>query len=123
VDATNATSGDRRPLLRLAAIARRPAVGIVLDPGLSVCIARNAGRDGRVVQEDVVRRQWAAVRASLADPARLLSEGFAAIHVLDGPAAIQAATVVRDPSIRPVPVEAGEGPVTRRRAAPRARRA
>jgi predicted kinase len=124
VDATNATSGDRRSLLRLAAIARRPAVGIVLDPGQAVCLARNAGRDGRSVHEDVVRRQWSAVRASLADPARLLGEGFAAVHVLEEAAAIDAAVVLRDPSVRPADVLAAPGsPVTRRRSAPRARTA
>jgi predicted kinase len=100
VDATNATSGDRRSLLRLAAIARRPAVGIVLDPGEALCVARNAVRDGRQVSEDVVRRQSAAVRAALADPGRLLAEGFAAIHVLDDAASADAVTVVRDAAIR-----------------------
>jgi predicted kinase len=128
IDATNATSGDRRSLLRLAAIARRPAVAIVLDPGEAVCVARNAGRDGRTVSVDVVRRQWQAVRSSVADPARLLGEGFAAVHVLDGPTAIDAAVIVRDPTIRPAAVLAADAdpaarPVTRRRSAPRARRA
>jgi predicted kinase len=129
VDATNATSGDRRSLLRLAAIARRPAVGIVLDPGEALCVARNVGRDGRTISEDVVRRQWNAVRTSLADRARLLAEGFAALHVLEGAATIDALAVVRDPSMRPAPVavaadDAAAGPrPTRRRSAPRARTA
>jgi protein phosphatase len=125
VDATNATSGDRRSLLRLAGIARRPAVGIVLDPGEALCVARNALRDGRRVSEEVLRRQWSAVQASLADPDRLLAEGFAVVHVLDDPVTIDALAVVRDPSIRPAPVAAdgAAGRPTRRRSAPRARTA
>jgi predicted kinase len=103
VDATNTSAAERRSLLRHAAIARRPAVGIVLDPGDEVCLRRNAARDGRIVDPEVVRRQMAAVRRALADPTRLLGEGFAAVHVLDDPATVDAGRVIRDPSIRGVP--------------------
>ena len=120
VDATNATPGDRSTLLRLAAAARRPAVAIVLDLPVEVALARNALRDGRVVDEQVIRRHAAAVRRTLAQPERLLAEGFATVHVLDDPAAIDAASVVRDPALRPVLLSAV--PLRPVRCAPRGRR-
>src|SRR5215212_8059039 len=46
VDATNILPADRRSLLRLAAIARRPTVAIVFDVADAVTQARNAGRAG-----------------------------------------------------------------------------
>ncbi len=100
VDATNVTTGARRTLLQLADTARRPVVAIVLDLPEAVCQERNARRAGRVVEAAVVRRQVHGVRRTVADPERLLSEGFAAVHILDDPAAIEAVSVVRDPSLR-----------------------
>jgi protein phosphatase len=103
VDATNADPAVRRALLRLAVAARRPAVAIVLDLPEDRCLAQNAGRDGRVVAPEVVQRQIAAVRRSLTEPARLLAEGFAAVHVLRDGAAIDDAAIVRDEAFRGAP--------------------
>ena len=79
VDATNLTERGRRPLLRLASNAARPAVAVVFDTTLERCLAQNAARPGRRVPEDVVRRhhrQLTGVQASLPN------EGFWAIHVI-----------------------------------------
>lgn len=96
VDATNVTTGARRTLLQLADTARRPVVAIVLDLSEAICQERNARRPGRVVDAAVVRRQVDGVRQTVADPGRLLSEGFAAVHVLDDPLSIEVVRVVRD---------------------------
>jgi predicted kinase len=96
VDATNILPADRRQLLRLAALARRPTVAIVLDLPESVCQERNARRDGRVLDPAVVRRHAEGIRRALADPERLLGEGFAAVHVLADAASVDTARVVRD---------------------------
>jgi predicted kinase len=66
VDATNLTDGARRPLLAAAAGHGRPAVAVVFDVPLEVCLARNAGRPDRMVPEDVVRLHHAQLPAAIA---------------------------------------------------------
>ncbi len=90
VDATNAGPRSRRPLLKLAARYGRPAVAIVLDLHLDICLERNRGRTGRAVPDLAVRRQHALLAASLAG---LAEEGFARIYVLGSPAAVEAVAV------------------------------
>ena len=99
VDATNLTVAARRALLQGASAARAPAIALVLLPPADLVHARNAARPGRVVPADVVDRQLAAASTLGADraaiTARLRAEGFAAIHVLESAAAIDALTIVR----------------------------
>jgi protein phosphatase len=114
VDATNTSPGGRRSLLRLAAQSRRPAVAIAFDLPEALCQRRNAARPGRVVDAAVVRHQLDGVRRSLADPERLLAEGFAAVYVLNDEHTIHAVCVVRDPAMPRPPA----GPVARDRFAP-----
>jgi predicted kinase len=79
VDATNLFRGGRRTLLAIAARAGRPAVAVVFDVPLAVCLARNAGRVGRRVPDEIVRRhhgELVLVRSQLA------GEGYAAILVV-----------------------------------------
>ena len=109
VDATNARSQDRRRMLQLAAVARRPAVAIVFDLPESLVQAQNLRRDGRRVESDVIRRQLEHVRRGLADPGRLVAEGLSALHVLASAGAVNRARVVRDPSLRPATVQAPAG--------------
>jgi len=116
IDATNVTPRNRGGWLRLAGIARRPAVAIVLALPESVCQERNAQRI-RVVDPAVVRRHVEGVRRSVADPGLLLEEGFAAVHVLNDADSTDQVVVLRDGSLAP-PAES----VTRPRE-PRARRA
>lgn len=95
IDATNVTRSARVELVALALAARRPAVAIVLDPPLEVCLDRNASRADRVVGAEVVGRQADELRRWLGDPDRLASEGFAAIHRLPDPGAVTEVTIVR----------------------------
>jgi protein phosphatase len=104
IDATNLTSGDRRGWLRLANAARRPTVAIVFNLPEALCQERNRSRRGRVVEAAMVTRQADGVRFTLADPLRLLAEGYAAVHVLDDSASIDRVQVVRDSTlVRPAP--------------------
>ncbi|MEO8228998.1 MAG: AAA family ATPase [Chloroflexota bacterium] len=86
IDATSVSRSARTGLVRLARSARRPAVAIVLDPQLGVCLARNATRLDRTVAEEVVRRQHAELQRWLAAEAGLAAEGFASVHHLTDPA-------------------------------------
>jgi protein phosphatase len=97
VDATSVTVAARRPLLRAAASARQPAVGIVFEFPAAIVVGRNAARADRVVPEAIVRRHLAELAASLRSPG-LEAEGFAAVVRLDTPAAVDALRLVRVPA-------------------------
>jgi protein phosphatase len=86
IDATSVSRAARAALLALARLARRPAVAIVLEPPLDVCLARNAARPDRTVDEEVVRRQHAELQRWLAMPDGLTAEGFTDVHRLADPA-------------------------------------
>lgn len=94
VDATNVEAHARRALVRIAARAGRPAIAIVLDVGLAEALVRNARRPGRAVPADVVERHERTLDRALARHA-LDWEGFAAVHVLDGVAAVDGARILR----------------------------
>jgi predicted kinase len=79
IDATNLTRGGRRSLLAIAARAGRPAIAIVFDVPLAVCLARNAGRAGRRVPDEIVRRHHSELALARA---QLPGEGFRAILVV-----------------------------------------
>ncbi|TMD07228.1 MAG: hypothetical protein E6J02_07360 [Chloroflexi bacterium] len=73
IDATNVRPRDRRPFLQLASRFSRPAVALVFDVPLLVCLERNRLRPGRLVEEDAVRRQWTDLQESMPG---LAAEGF-----------------------------------------------
>jgi protein phosphatase len=77
VDATNVQRRNRAEFLRLAARFRRPAVALVFDLPLEVCLERNRGR-ARIVEDAAVIEQWHDLPRP---PERLRQEGFAAVHV------------------------------------------
>jgi predicted kinase len=79
VDATNTDWMRRSELIRLARQYDRPAVAIVFDLPLELCVSRNRART-RTVQTSVIRRQVEAVRR---DRDRLDLEGFSTVWVLD----------------------------------------
>jgi predicted kinase len=82
VDATNVESWARQPLLDIAWRARRPAIAIVLDPGLDVALERNALRtDGRR-PVPAVRRQQRWLEKGLPD---IANEGFSDVEHLRDP--------------------------------------
>jgi protein phosphatase len=87
VDATNVQGHARRALVRMARTARVPVVAIVLDLPAGVVLGRNASRVGRVVSREIVIRQLADLRRSLA-PGGLDAEGFDAVHVIGSASAL-----------------------------------
>jgi protein phosphatase len=98
VDATNTDWMWRARLLADARRDKRPAIAIVFNLPLDVCLSRNAARS-RTVPASVIRRQVGDV---VRDVDRLDLEGFAAIHVLRSAADVDA-----------VVLEMENGPVTR----------
>jgi protein phosphatase len=78
VDATNTDWMRRSELIRSAHQHARPAVAIVFDLPLEVCLARNRTR-ARSVRPGVIRRQAEEVKR---DRDRLDLEGFSSVWVL-----------------------------------------
>jgi len=97
VDATNVDWMQRGDLIALSHKHGCPAIAIVFNLPLEVCLGRNATRS-RTVHASVIRRQLAQVAR---DIDRLDLEGFAAVHVLGSTADVDA-----------VRVEIEKGPVT-----------
>lgn len=93
VDATNVTPEARRPLLALARRAHVPAVGIVFDLPLEVCVERDARRERRAGAE-AIERHLADLHRSLG---RMGREGFRNVHVFRTPEEVDDATVLRVP--------------------------
>jgi protein phosphatase len=98
VDATNTDWMWRAELIDDARGYGRPAIAIVFNLPLDVCLARNAARS-RKVPTPVLRRQAADVARGIE---RLGLEGFAAVHVMHSAADVDA-----------VGLEIRKGPVTR----------
>ena len=94
VDATNVQANARQALIRRARSAGVPALAIVLDLPLAECLAGDRARTDRHVPEDVVERQWSALRTTL-EGAPLTAEGFAAVHRLTSRAAVDSVVVRR----------------------------
>ena len=92
VDATNVEDWARERLLVEARRHRRPAVAIVFDLPLTVCLERNAARADRRVPPAAIRRQHARMRTSLVG---LAAEGFDPICILSSSAAVEEFTVER----------------------------
>jgi protein phosphatase len=100
IDATNVLRRSRRPWLALAASFGVPAVAVVLDLPLGLCVARAAARVDRRVRAAVVTEQHAQFRAGLDS---LHQEGFAVIHHMRQ-SDVDGAVVIRQPL--PVRVQA-----------------
>jgi protein phosphatase len=96
VDATNVEAWGRRQLLDLANRELRPAVAIVLDLPLEVCLERLGRRGVRPVPAHAVRRQRRELHRSLPT---LLEEGFSAIFVIDSAEEAERAVIERLPSV------------------------
>lgn len=92
VDATNVTAEARKGLVALAKAHDCLPVAIVLDVDPAVCAARGRARTDRDVPGHVFDQQHQQLRKSIN---RLQGEGFRRVAVLDGPDAIDAATVER----------------------------
>jgi len=77
VDATNVRAEHRANLLAKASAFQRPAVAIVFETPLIVCVERAAKRVGRSVSAAIIRQQTKELGPQLADD--LLREGFASV--------------------------------------------
>lgn len=97
VDATNVRAEHRRPLWARARAAGLPTVAIVLDLPPAELLARNAGREGRVVPVDIVERQLDALRHTV-DAGRLIAEAVDHVVVLTSIAAVEAFRCERRPT-------------------------
>jgi len=93
IDATNVQPGDRRQFVELARSHDVLPVAIVLDVPEKLATERNGARPDRPFGAQVIRRQGDQLRRSLRSLSR---EGFRTVHVLRGPAEIDAAIIVRD---------------------------
>jgi protein phosphatase len=94
IDATNVQPEARKPLVALAREYHVLPVAIVLDLPERVCHARNAARSDRAFGPHVIRQQRSQLHKALRGLGR---EGFRHVHVLDSEAAVEAASIVRQP--------------------------
>jgi predicted kinase len=90
VDATNLKREDRDNSLRLARKHHVPAVAIVFNMPVTICIERDRARRARSVGSDVIYSQHRELLKSLQE---LPTEGFEAVHVLRSADEIDTATV------------------------------
>ena len=91
IDATSVQREARRSLLALAARDRRPAIAIVLNLPVEICLARLRSRTDRRVAEKVVEKQAEDLADSLPG---LSAEGFRKVYVLDNKEDIDSARVL-----------------------------
>jgi predicted kinase len=99
-DATNLQPHTRARLLTIAAARERPAVAVVFDHPLDLCLSRAAARD-RVVDPDVIRRHHDQLQAAMEEVPR---EGFERIWLVganDEVRAVAPAPAPPPPSARP----------------------
>jgi protein phosphatase len=79
IDATNIRKRDRAGYVLLAREFDCPAVAVVLDPGLDVCIERTTTRRDRDIPLETVRQQYAELQQSLHS---LNDEGYSPVWCL-----------------------------------------
>lgn len=92
VDATNVEGWARRQLLAIAGRHGRPAVAVVLDLPLPLCIERASLSRARRVPPAAIRRQHKHLRRSLP---QLASEGYASIVTVSDPQDVDRLRIVR----------------------------
>ena len=92
IDATNTTRERRKPLLTLACRYHVPAVGLVFDLPLDLCVQRNRQRSERTVSASIIARQHAQLQQSLS---RLAHEGIDSLIVFQTPEQINSVRLAR----------------------------
>jgi len=117
IDATNLRRHAREAVLRLARSAGCPAAALVLDLPEDLCLAQNRARNGRVVDEAVVRAHCAELRRGVTE-AGLLKEGFGYVYVFSGAEDLLNVVITRGAGA----AAAGDAPDQPASAAGRARR-
>ncbi|MFN2556481.1 MAG: AAA family ATPase [Nitriliruptorales bacterium] len=99
VDATSLDRDARKPYLGLARKYDVPAVAIVLDLPLDVCLERDRRRSDRTVGEEVLRRQRRDLERGLR---QLDGESYLAVQVLGAPEVVDRVRIARVPLVRSV---------------------
>ncbi|WP_235984308.1 AAA family ATPase [Mesorhizobium neociceri] len=94
IDATNVRAADRKAWVELARKWHALPVAVVIDPGVDVCVARNALRADRPFGAGVAQRMTTEIRKGLGG---LQREGFRQVWKLTSEASIDAAKVSRQP--------------------------
>lgn len=94
IDATNVRAADRKAWVELARKWHALPIAIVIDPGVEVCIARNAQRPDRDFGPGVPKRMAMEIRKGLGG---LQREGFRQVWKLTSEDSIEAAVVTRQP--------------------------
>ncbi|MER8948447.1 AAA family ATPase [Mesorhizobium sp. M0809] len=92
IDATNVRAADRKPWIELARKWHALPVAVVLDPGVEVCVARNAVRADRQFGAGVAQRMTTEIRKGLGG---LQREGFRQVCVWTGDIANRCARTSR----------------------------
>jgi protein phosphatase len=94
IDATNVQPEARTPIIVLAREYHCIPAAIVFDLPEKLCHERNRSRPDRDFGPHVVRQQSRQLRNSLR---KLEREGFRRVHLLQSPAEVDAAEIVREP--------------------------
>jgi protein phosphatase len=94
IDATNVQAMARATLRQLAHAHQIPAVAIVFNFDLAICLQRNAQRVQRVVDRAVIVQQYTDLQEALKS---LPDEGFHAIYILPSSLDFAATTIQRKP--------------------------
>src|SRR5690606_30631716 len=94
IDATNVRAADRKAWVELARKWHALPIAIVIDPGVEVCIARNALRPDRDFGPGVPKRMAMEIRKGIGG---LQREGFRQVWKLTSDDSIEAAVVTRQP--------------------------
>ncbi|CAN7561531.1 polynucleotide kinase-phosphatase [Mesorhizobium sp. LjNodule214] len=94
IDATNVRAADRKAWIELARKWHALPVAVVIDPGVDICVARNAARSDRQFGAGVAQRMTTEIRKGLGG---LQREGFRQVWKLTSEASIDAAKVSRQP--------------------------
>jgi protein phosphatase len=92
IDAPNIDAAARKPWIALARRWHASAVAIVLDPGLDICVARNAAKADRHIDPTLLRHMTQQMRQGLA---KLRREAFRKVFRLSSTDAIDAVRVAR----------------------------
>ena len=94
IDATNVRAADRKAWVELARKWHALPIAIVIDPGVEVCVARNALRPDRDFGAGVPKRMAMEIRKGMGG---LQREGFRQVWKLTSENSIEAAQVTRQP--------------------------
>jgi predicted kinase len=88
IDATNVQAAARKSILSLAEQNSAPAIAIVFNLPMAICLARNLARPHRLVSPEVIEKQVTDLMGSLP---RLKLEGFRNVYVMDNAEDIESA--------------------------------